>query len=61
MSPELILLTNTNSLYVLVTEKSDIFSIGLSIIRLWLLISEDKIVELNILGKGELLITNIQN
>ena len=34
MSPELIILTNTNSLYYLVTEKSDIFSIGLSIIRL---------------------------
>jgi len=61
MSPELIILTNNNYLYYLVTEKSDIFSFGLSILRFWLLINENKIVELNILGKGELLITNIQD
>jgi hypothetical protein len=34
-------------------EKSDIFSTGLTFLRLWLSLIENKIVELNIFVKGE--------
>ena len=47
MSPELLLIYSRSGIGEFNPEKSDIFSTGLTFLRLWLLINENQIVELN--------------
>ena len=54
MSPELLLIYKKSSMFGQFNpEKSDIFSTGLTFLRLSLLLSEDIIIEMNCIEKGE--------
>ena len=53
MSPELLLIYSRSGIGEFNLEKSDIFSTGLTFLRLWLSLIENKIVELNNFVKGE--------
>ena len=53
MSPELLLIYSRSGIGEFNLEKSDIFSTGLTFLRLWLLLYENEIYNLNVFGKGE--------
>jgi len=52
MSPELILIFNRSGFGEFNPEKSDIFSLGLSFLRLVLLLSEKQIIGMNYIEEG---------
>ena len=53
MSPELFLIYSQSGFGEFNPEKSDIFSTGLTFLRLWLLLNENEINEMNNFEKGE--------
>ena len=58
MSPELLLIHSHSGVGEFNPEKSDIFSTGLTFLRLALLLNEKEIAQMNNIEKGELLISN---
>ena len=56
MSPELLLIYSKSGVGEFNPEKSDIFSTGLTFLRLSLLLDENKISEMNNFEKGQILI-----
>ena len=53
MSPELLLIYSISGIGEFNLEKSDIFSTGLTFLRLWLSLKENEIYDFNIFVKGE--------
>ena len=58
MSPELLLIYSKSGSGEFIPEKSDIFSTGLTFLRLSLLLDKNDISEMNTFEKGEKLISN---
>ena len=58
MSPELLLIYSKSGFGEFNPQKSDIFSTGLTFLRLALLLNEKEIAQMNNIEKGELLISN---